>query len=52
MLRTKVDKSSKLVLVSDEGVDVEQQRICRYYPSKNGGKLVKLMKALPDSEDK
>lgn len=52
MLRTKVDKSSKLVLVSDNGIDVEQQKICRYYPSKNGGKLVKLMKALPDSEDK
>ena len=52
LLRTKVDRSSKLVLVTDNGVDVEQQRICRYYPSKNGGKLVKLMKSLPDSEDK
>lgn len=52
VLRTKVDRSSKLVLVSEDGTEVEQQRICRYYPSKNGGKLVKLMKALPDSEDR
>lgn len=51
MLRTKVDRSSRLVLVSPEGEDVEQQRICRYYPSKNGGKLVKIMKPLPTSED-
>lgn len=50
MLRTKVDKSSKLVLVLNEK-DVEQQRICRYYPSKSGGKLVKIMKPLANSED-
>lgn len=51
LLRTKVDRSSRLVLVTDDGVDVEQQRICRYYPSKNGGKLVKIMKPLVTSED-
>lgn len=49
MLRTKVDRSSRLVLVVDNK-DIEQQRICRYYPSKNGGKLVKIMKPLPTSE--
>ena len=49
MLRTKVDRSSRLVLVVDNE-DVEQQRICRYYPSENGGKLVKIMKPLPTSE--
>lgn len=50
MLRTKVDRSSRLVLVIDEK-DINQQRICRYYPSKNGGKLVKIMKALPTSDN-
>ncbi|ASJ79207.1 DNA polymerase B [Curvibacter phage P26059A] len=55
MLRTKVDRSSKLVLeyTNEDGSthDVEQQRICRYYPSKSGGKLVKIMKPLEGSED-
>ena len=51
MLRTKVDRSSRLVLSSNDGSETEQQRICRYYPSKNGGKLVKIMKPLPTSED-
>ena len=46
MLRTKVDRSSKLVLELDDGTESEQQRICRYYPSKQGGKLVKIMKPL------
>lgn len=44
-LRTKVPRSSSLVLVVD-GEDVKQQNICRYYPSKTGGKLVKLMPPL------
>ena len=55
MLRTKVDRSSKLVLeyTKEDGTtyDIEQQRICRYYPSKKGGKLVKIMKPLEGSED-
>ena len=51
MLRTKVDRSSRLVLVSDDGSEVEQQRVCRYYPSKNGGKLVKIMKPLEGSNE-
>lgn len=46
MLRTKVPRSSSLVLVVDDE-DVAQQNICRYYPAKEGGgKLVKLMPAL------
>ena len=44
-LRTKVPRSSSLVLVVD-GEDIKQQNICRYYPSKSGGKLVKLMPPL------
>ena len=44
-LRTKVNRSSNLVLVVD-GEDIKQQNICRYYPSKSGGKLVKLMPPL------
>lgn len=46
MLRTKVPRSSSLVLVID-GEDVPQQNICRYYPAKEGGgKLIKLMPPL------
>ena len=43
MLRTKVPRSSRLVLVQDDGTEVLQQNICRYYPCKTGGKLVKIM---------
>lgn len=50
LLRTKVPRSSSLVLVID-GEDIEQQNICRYYPSKEGGKLVKLMPPLIDGGD-
>lgn len=46
-LRTKVPRSSSLVLVKD-GEDIEQQNICRYYPCKDGGKLVKLMPPLKE----
>jgi len=46
MLRTKVPRSSRLVLVGEDGVDVPQQNICRYYPCKSGGKLVKIMPPL------
>lgn len=51
MLRTKVPRSSKLVLRFEDGKELAQQNICRYYPSKQGGKLIKLMPALPDKED-
>jgi hypothetical protein len=50
LLRTKVPRSSSLVLVVDDE-DVPQQNICRYYPSKSGGKLVKVMPPLEDSDE-
>lgn len=49
-LRTKVPRSSSLVLVVD-GEDIPQQNICRYYPTKNGGKLIKLMPPLKEGGD-
>jgi hypothetical protein len=48
MLRTKVPRSSRLVLVQDDGTEVLQQNICRYYPCKEGGKLVKIMPPLEE----
>jgi hypothetical protein len=50
MLRTKVPRDSRLVLVKDKE-ESEQQRICRYYPSKNGGKLIKIMPPLEGSTE-
>lgn len=47
MLRTKVPRSSKLVLVKDDEETV-LQNICRYYPCKDGGKLVKIMPPLEE----
>lgn len=50
-LRTKVPRSSKLILSYEDGTEVPQQNICRYYPSKTGGKLVKLMPGLKEGAD-
>lgn len=51
MLRTKVPRSSKLVLFNEEtGEEKPLQNICRYYPSVEGGKLIKLMPALEGKE--
>lgn len=51
MMRTKVPRSSRLVLVQEDGTEVRQQNICRYYASINGGKLIKIMPPLmPDAE--
>ena len=47
MLRAKIPRSSSLVLEKD-GLDIEQQNICRYYPSLEGGYLVKIMPPLVD----
>lgn len=47
LLATKVPRSSKLVLVVD-GVDIPQQNVCRYYPSPDGGSLVKIMPPIKD----
>lgn len=48
MCRTKVPRSSKLVLVMPDGEEIEQQNICRYYPSKEGGNLIKIMPPLEE----
>ena len=49
--RTKVPRSSKLYLCYDDGREEQQQNICRYYPSVEGGKLVKLMPPLEGSDE-
>ena len=51
MLRTKVPRNSRLVIVDDNGIDIPQQNICRYYPCKTGGKLVKIMPPLQEGGD-
>jgi hypothetical protein len=51
-LRTKVPKSSRLVLEMEDGEVIEQQNICRYYPVKQGGgKLIKIMPPLNGGEE-
>ena len=45
-LRTKVQRSSKLVLTDELGVDHQVQNICRYYVSTNGMDLIKVMPPL------
>ena len=50
MLRTKVPRSSKLIMVMEDGKEVALQNICRYYASVEGGKLIKLMPALAGKE--
>jgi DNA polymerase elongation subunit (family B) len=53
LLRTKVPRNSKLMLVMDDGTEIQQQNICRYYACKAGGKLVKIMPPLIEgSEDR
>lgn len=51
MLRTKVPRSSKLVWVDDEGIDHPVQNVTRYYVTKEGGKLVKIMPPLAKKPD-
>lgn len=57
LLRTKVPRSSSLVLLTqldEEGLEFEEtklQNICRYYPCKKGGKLVKIMPPLEGSTE-
>lgn len=47
MLRTKVPRSSRLMLESDDGRAIQQQNITRYYISDAGGSLVKVMPPTP-----
>jgi len=46
MLRTKVPRSSRLVLVGPDGIDRPLQNITRYFISRGGGSLVKIMNPL------
>jgi len=50
LLRTKVPRSSSLILVTEDE-EIPQQNICRYYPSKEGGKLIKVMPPLEGSDE-
>lgn len=50
MLRTKIPRSSRLVLHTDQG-DAPLQNVCRYYVSKTGGSLVKIMPPLAKKPD-
>jgi len=52
MLRTKVPRSSRLVTINEDGEETLQQNICRYYISKEGEKLVKIMPPLPKDPEK
>lgn len=52
MLRTKVPRSSRLVLIDEDGEETPQQNICRYYITTEGGKLVKIMPPLPKDPEK
>jgi hypothetical protein len=47
MMRAKVDKKCRLEIRFPNGKVNELQRITRYYVSKNGGQLVKIMPPLP-----
>lgn len=51
MLRTKVPRSSKLVMIGPDGEDILQQNICRFYACRAGGELVKIMPPVGDSEE-
>lgn len=51
VLRTKVPRSSRLVLRYEDGTEYAQQNITRYFISNTGGKLIKVMPPLPEKED-
>lgn len=50
MLRAKIQRSSRLVLVMDDVTEIPLQNICRYYPSHEGGSLVKIMPPLKEGD--
>jgi len=50
-LRTKVPRDSRLVMVMEDGTETLLQNICRYYPCKSGGKLIKIMPPLEEGKD-
>jgi len=43
LLRTKVPRSSKLVMVMADNSEVQHQNVCRFYACNAGGELVKIM---------
>jgi hypothetical protein len=51
LLRTKVNRSSRLVLKLNTGEEIPQQNICRYYVSTEGGNLIKIMPPLEGKEE-
>lgn len=51
MMRAKMPKSARLQMEYADGSVVPQQRICRYYPAKNGGQLIKIMPPLPSKSE-
>jgi hypothetical protein len=51
LMRTKVPRSSKLVMVMDDGTEMKQQNICRFYACTAGGKLVKIMPPLTEEAE-
>ncbi len=53
LMRAKIPRSSRLVMVMDDGTEQLQQNVCRYYISASGGKLVKIMPPLEgDAEER
>lgn len=53
LMRAKIPRSSRLVMVMDDGTEQLQQNVCRYYISASGGKLVKIMPPLEgDTEER
>jgi hypothetical protein len=46
MSRTKVPRSSRLVLAHEDGSEDSLQNVCRYYVARGGGSLVKIMPPL------
>ena len=51
LLRTKVPRSSKLVMVMADGSEVQHQNVCRFYACNAGGELIKIMPPVGDSEE-
>lgn len=52
MLRAKIPRNSRLVIVSPDGQEIHQQNVCRYYITKSGGSLVKIMPPLTKNPTK
>jgi hypothetical protein len=50
LMRTKVPRSSRLVMVMEDGTELQQQNICRFYACNAGGELVKIMPPIDGEE--